>query len=74
MQAQDSHLRVNVELADTKSRLDVWSGRFERAGTDPSAIEAEIADSLGRELEIEVIRAESERGSRDPDRAGRAGP
>ena len=67
VQAHDSHLRVNVELADTKSRLDVWSGRFERAGADPSAIEAEIADSLGRELEIEVIRAESERGSREPD-------
>ena len=45
----------------------MWSGRFERAGADPSAIEAEIADSLGRELEIEVIRAESERGSREPD-------
>lgn len=67
VQAQDGHLRVNLELGDTKSRLNVWSGRFERAGVDPSAIEAEIADSLGRELEIEVIRAESERASRNLD-------
>jgi TolB-like protein/DNA-binding SARP family transcriptional activator len=67
VQAQDSQLRVNVELGDAKSRLNIWSGRFERGGADPSAIEAEIADSLGRELEIEVVRAESERGSRDPD-------
>jgi len=67
VQALGGQLRVNVELVDTKSRLNVWSGRFERAGTDPSAIESEIADSLGRELEIEVIRAESERGSKNPD-------
>jgi TolB-like protein/Tfp pilus assembly protein PilF len=67
VQARDHELWVNVELLDTRSRRPVWSGRFERSGADPSAIQAEIVDSLGRELEVEVIRTESERGSKDPD-------
>jgi TolB-like protein/DNA-binding SARP family transcriptional activator/Tfp pilus assembly protein PilF len=59
-------LTVNAELIDTRSRLRVWSARFDRTGADRLAIEDGIVNSLGRELEIEVIRTEGERGSKYP--------
>jgi len=67
VRARDNELSVNVELLDTETRLRVWSGRFERAGTDGSSIESEVVNSLGRELEIEVTQAEGLRGSKNPD-------
>src|SRR5882672_453185 len=67
VRARDNELGVNVELLDAKTRQRVWSGRFERAGADRSAIEGEVVNSLGRELEIEVTQAESVRASNDPD-------
>src|SRR5262249_28121601 len=67
VRARDNELSVNVELLDTRTRLRVWSGRFERAGADRSTVEGEVVNSLGRELEIEVTQAESLRASSDPD-------
>src|SRR4029077_20211417 len=40
-------LTVNAELIDTRSRLRVWSARFDRAGADRLAIEDGIVNSLG---------------------------
>lgn len=66
-QIQQKHLRVSVELVDTKSRSRVWSGRFERVDGDLHGIHDEIVNSLGRELQIEVFQFESARDSKDPD-------
>ncbi len=52
-------LAVNVALVDTKSGAQVWSQRFQRDGGDRLAIQDEILHGLGRELSIEVTRAES---------------
>jgi len=61
------HLRVNVALVKTASRLQVWSHRFNRIGADRHALQDEIINSLARALQIEVAQLESERGSADPD-------
>src|SRR5262245_11221284 len=60
------HLRVNVGLVDTVTRLQVWSHRYDRSGADRHAIQ-EIVNSVARELQIEVTQIESERGTTDPD-------
>jgi len=60
------HVRVNVGLVDTVSRLQVWSHRYDRSGADSHAIQDEIVKGLSRELQIEVTQLESERGTTDP--------
>lgn len=60
-------LRVNIGLVETATGLRVWSRRFERSGHDRLAIQDEIINSLGRELQIEVTRIAGERGSRAVD-------
>jgi TolB-like protein len=60
-------LRVNTELVDTRTRLHIWSGRFERAVGAQAAIQDEIVQSLGRELQLEIEQVESEPTSSDPD-------
>lgn len=56
-------LAVAVALVDTKSGTRVWSQRFQRDGGDRSAIQDEIVSGLGRELSVEVTRAESHASS-----------
>jgi TolB-like protein/cytochrome c-type biogenesis protein CcmH/NrfG len=60
-------LRVNVALVETATQLQVWSRRFDRTGADRYDIQDEIVKSLGRELQIEVVQLESERGTASPD-------
>jgi len=60
-------LRVNVGLVETATQLQVWSRRFDRSGVDRYAIQDEIVKSLGRELQIELVQLESERGTASPD-------
>ena len=60
-------LRVNVGLVETATQLQVWSRRFDRTGVDRFAIQDEIVKSLGRELQIELVQLESERGTASPD-------
>lgn len=52
-------LAVTVALVDPKSGTKVWSQRFQRDGGDRLAIQDEIVNGLGRELSVEVTRAES---------------
>lgn len=52
-------LAVTVALVDMKSGAEVWSQRFQRDGGDRLAIQDEIVNGLGRELAVEVTRAES---------------
>lgn len=61
------NLRVNIGLVDTATGIRVWSRRFERSGHDRQAIQDEIINGLGRELQIEVTRIAGERGSRAAD-------
>lgn len=60
-------LRVNAGLVETASQLQIWSHRFDRTELDRYAIQDEIVKSLGRELQIELVQLESERGTASPD-------
>jgi tetratricopeptide (TPR) repeat protein len=62
-----SILYVNVALVDARTRLHVWSGHFERTGADRQEFQAEIINSIARELRVSVAAAESARTSNDPD-------
>jgi TolB-like protein/Flp pilus assembly protein TadD len=61
-----SILRVNVALVDTKTRLQIWTGRFERTGEDRHAMQTEILNGLARELHVSVSKFENSRLSKDP--------
>ena len=56
-------IRIAVELIDTKSGAKVWSQAFQRVGHDHVALQDEIINGLGRELSVEVTRAESNASS-----------
>jgi tetratricopeptide (TPR) repeat protein len=58
-------LRVNVALVDARTRLQIWTGRFERTGEDRHAMQTEILNSLARELHVSVLTLEN-RLSKDP--------
>lgn len=60
-------LRVTVALVDTRTRLQIWSGSFERAGEDRHALQTEIVNGLGRELQFSVSAVEGARVSSHPD-------
>jgi TolB-like protein/DNA-binding SARP family transcriptional activator len=64
---RESQLRVNVELTNTKTRLHVWSGRFDLAGSERHRVQAEIVNSLGRELQVEISQIENDGGSPEAD-------
>jgi TolB-like protein/DNA-binding SARP family transcriptional activator/Tfp pilus assembly protein PilF len=60
-------LRVNVELVDPLTRLPAWSTRIERPDDEHHAVLDEIVMRLARELHFEVLNADSERVSGNPD-------
>src|SRR5262249_34970769 len=67
VEVQDENLRTSIELVDTANGQHVWSARYDRSGADLQAIQEEIARSIGRELQIEITRLESNRDPNDLD-------
>jgi tetratricopeptide (TPR) repeat protein len=63
---QNEKLRVNVELISADTRLQVWSDHFERDRADGDAGPDEIVRGIGRSLQVQVIRAESDRRAQHP--------
>lgn len=60
-------LRVNAELIDPTTRLPAWSAQIDRADAERHTVQDEIVARLGRELHFEVLKADSERASSNPD-------
>jgi TolB-like protein/DNA-binding SARP family transcriptional activator/Tfp pilus assembly protein PilF len=54
---QDDVLRINIALIDTRSRLQVWSDRFERPESERFEMQDEIARGLARQLHVTVMSA-----------------
>jgi TolB-like protein/cytochrome c-type biogenesis protein CcmH/NrfG len=54
---QDDVLRINIALIDTRSRLQVWSDRFERHESERFEMQDEIARGLARQLHVTVMSA-----------------
>lgn len=67
VRADGDSRRINVALIDAASRITVWSGRIDRAGTDRQGVRDEIVGRLARELQFEMPPIESERLSNDFD-------
>jgi TolB-like protein/DNA-binding SARP family transcriptional activator len=64
-------LRINIELVDVATRLQVWGDRFERDEAQHSRVQDEIVTRLARELEVGLASARSQRSAHeqtgDPD-------
>jgi TolB-like protein/tetratricopeptide (TPR) repeat protein/DNA-binding SARP family transcriptional activator len=58
-EALGDRLRLHVDLIDTRNATRVWSGSFERAGSDRRGLQDEIVNGLGRELNLAVMRIEN---------------
>ena len=52
-------LRINVELIDAATRLEVWGGHFERDEAQRSAVQDEVVTRLARELEVGIVSVQS---------------
>jgi TolB-like protein/DNA-binding SARP family transcriptional activator/Flp pilus assembly protein TadD len=55
VRSQGDTLRIDVVLTDAKSRLQVWSQRFERPKAESFAVQDDIARGIARHLHIEIL-------------------
>jgi TolB-like protein/Tfp pilus assembly protein PilF len=60
-------LQVNAQLVDARTRSVVWSGRFERTGSDLFTVQSEIINEIGREMRLKIEGLEDSQASADPD-------
>lgn len=56
-------VRINVALTDLSTGGDVWSDRFDGDRANLAVIQDQITARLARELNVELINAESRRGA-----------
>ena len=52
---KDRQLRISVELVDTESGTNIWSGRFDRPLKDVFELQDEIAQNIARALEVKLV-------------------
>jgi adenylate cyclase len=55
-------VRVNASLTDLATGADVWSDRFDGDRSNLAALQDQITSRLARNLNVELIQAESRRG------------
>jgi adenylate cyclase len=67
VQRSGDDVRINVALTDLSTGGDLWSDRFAGARANLADLQDQIVARLARSLSIELIRAESRRGSSKPD-------
>jgi TolB-like protein/DNA-binding SARP family transcriptional activator len=68
VRSEDTLVRINVELVDTSTRVQAWTGRIERARSElPAAID-EIAWGITRQLHVAITMAEDHRPPRNSKR------
>ena len=58
-------VRINIALIDTKTRLHVWTERYERDDTDRPQVQDEIARALARQLQVSMMEVRG-RGPANP--------
>ena len=61
---QNEQLRITVELVDTDTGTNIWSGRFDRKIEDVFDLQDEIAQSIVKALELKLV-PEREHGIRN---------
>ena len=58
-------VRINIALIDTKTRLHVWTERYERDDTDRPQVQDEIVRALARQLQVSMMEVRG-RGPANP--------
>jgi TolB-like protein/cytochrome c-type biogenesis protein CcmH/NrfG len=48
-------VRINIALIDTRTRLHVWTERYERDDTDRPKVQDEIVRALARQLQVSMM-------------------
>jgi DNA-binding SARP family transcriptional activator/TolB-like protein len=56
VQGSDSALRIDLQLVDTATRMNVWSDHVQRERNDPTLVADEAARGIARVLAIEIGR------------------
>lgn len=63
-------LRIDVALTDAKSRLQLWTQRFERGRAASFAVQDDIARGIARHLHLEIIGEANRAAPPSPPRPG----
>jgi DNA-binding SARP family transcriptional activator/TolB-like protein len=66
VKAERDKWRVNVELIDIASRLQIWSDQFDQGSPDRPEDAGMIASLLGRAVQVAVIRQQADRANSLP--------
>ena len=65
VRTKENVLRINVQLVDVRTRLQVWGDSFERNHAHRAEIQDEVVARLARELDVEVTSAQSRRSAHE---------
>jgi len=65
VQRAGDRVRMNVSLADLSTGHDVWSDRFDGDRTNLAALQEQVTARLARSLNVQLVRAESQRSQMD---------
>ncbi len=57
----EGRMRVNVQLVDAHTGVQIWTDRFERDQAERLAVQNEVLARLGRAMQVQATLAESER-------------
>jgi TolB-like protein/DNA-binding SARP family transcriptional activator/Flp pilus assembly protein TadD len=66
LRRQDGTLRINVALIDTRTRLQIWSDRFESPESERFDIQEQMTRGLARQLHVTVTLANRGSARVDP--------
>mgnify|MGYP001063076799 CR=1 FL=1 len=58
LQMEGDYIRVNVNLNDVRNGFSLWSKKYERTLKSYFQIEDDIADSICRELQLQIVEAD----------------
>jgi len=64
VQRGGSRFRVNVQLTDAQTGVQVWAERFDKLAADLLDMQDEIVSRLANTLNVELIKAEARRAER----------
>ena len=67
VQRSGKQVRVNAQLIDAETGAHLWAERFERDTDDLFALQNEITSRIAIALNLELMRAEADRPTENPD-------
>ena len=61
-----NHMRINVQLTDTRTGSYLWAERFDEPGADLSEMQDQIVARIANVLSAQLVAAEARRAERSP--------